>query len=147
MIEEMPRPRPLYLQRHHNRHGKPVWYVRKDHGRKIRIRAEYGTPEFKAEYDAAVGGTPIAKTSTIAKAGSMQWLYDRYRDSTEWANLSDATRRQRENIFQHVMAKVGSQPFTRISRADIEASRDARKATPAQARNVLDALRGHPASL
>lgn len=142
MIEDMPRPRPLYLQRHHTRHGKPVWYVRKDHGAKVRIRGEYGTPEFKAEYDAAIAGAPIVKTSAAAKAGSMRWLYDRYRDSTEWSNLSAATRRQRENIFVHVMAKVGPQPFTRISRADIEASRDTRRATPAQARNVLDALRG-----
>jgi hypothetical protein len=35
--------------------------VRIDHGPRIRIRAEYGTPEFDAEYRAALSGTPTRK--------------------------------------------------------------------------------------
>jgi hypothetical protein len=54
----MPRPRPPHLHREATRHGRLVWYVRRDKGPRIRIRAEYGTPEFEVEYQAALAGTP-----------------------------------------------------------------------------------------
>jgi integrase len=60
-----------------------------------------------------------------------------------WQNLSMATRRQRENIFLHVINATGTQPTTKISQATITAGRDRRATlTPAQARNFLDAMRG-----
>jgi T5orf172 domain len=55
----MPRPRPKYLNRATNRHGKTIWYARIGSGatrKRIRILSEYGTPEFDAEYQAALGG-------------------------------------------------------------------------------------------
>ena len=61
MILDMPRTRPPHLHRETTRHGRAVWYVRVDKGPRIRIRALYGTPEFKEEYDAAVEGRPINK--------------------------------------------------------------------------------------
>jgi hypothetical protein len=42
----MPRPRPPHLHREETRHGAVVWYVRKGHGPRIRIKAEYGSDEF-----------------------------------------------------------------------------------------------------
>ncbi len=45
MIEDMPRRLP-YLQRERTRHGRVAWYVRLDRGARIRIRGEYGSPEF-----------------------------------------------------------------------------------------------------
>ena len=63
MIAIMPRPRPPYLHREHTRHGAIVWYVRIEKGPRIRIRGDYGSPEFKAAYDAAISGqTPPQKT-------------------------------------------------------------------------------------
>jgi integrase len=56
--------------------------------------------------------------------------------------LSNATRRQRENIFKHVLANAGTEPYRRITEATIIAGRDRRASTPAQARNFLDAMRG-----
>jgi hypothetical protein len=44
------------LQREITRHGKAVWYVRVDRGPRVRIRAEYGTSAFEAEYRAALAG-------------------------------------------------------------------------------------------
>ena len=52
----MPRPRPPHLQREITRHGKAVWYVRVDRGPRVRLKAEFGTPEFDAEYRAALAG-------------------------------------------------------------------------------------------
>ena len=68
----MPRPRPPHLQREITRHGKAVWYVRVGRGPRVRIRAEFGTPEFDAEYRAALAGAPARKaapsTSSLAMA-------------------------------------------------------------------------------
>jgi integrase len=139
----MPRPRPPHLHRQVTRHGKTVWYVRIGKGPRVRLRAEYGTVEFAAEYQAAVSGTLRPSKGPAAVApGTLAWLVARYRETTVWAQLSSATRRQRENIFKHVLKTAGQQPFTRITSATILAGRERRAKTPAQARNFLDAMRG-----
>ena len=137
----MPRPRPPHLHRQISRHGKTVWYVRVGHGPRIRLKAAYGTPEFQAEYEAGIRGEraqPKAPTCT----GSFKWLYDRYRETAEWASLSPTTRRQRENIMLHVLEKNGDADFRKITRATIEAGLDRRKETPAAARNFFKTMRG-----
>lgn len=137
----MPRPRPPHLQRERTRHGRPVWYVRVDKGPRIRLSAEYGTPEFNAAYRAALEGKGQA-TSGRARAGSLGWLIDQYRESSAWRGYSLATRRQRENIFKQVIASAGHQPFAKITEATIVAGRERRRDTPFQARHFLDAMRG-----
>ena len=138
----MPRPRPPYLQKETTRHGRTVWYFRKGKGPRIRIRAEYGTPEFDAEYRAALDGAPALLRRPASPTSSLPWLLERYRETTEWSALSAATRRQRENIFVGVLKTAGDVPYGKISQATILAGRDRRAATPAQARNFLDAMRG-----
>ncbi len=54
MIGAMPRPRPPHLRLEKTRHGRRVWYVRFGNGPRIRIKGEYGTPEFEAAYRAAL---------------------------------------------------------------------------------------------
>ena len=108
---------------------------------RTRIRAPFGTPEFDAEYQAALASNPRpAKTSF--DAGSLAWLIERYRETTSWTDLSLATRRNRENHFKRAIEKAGHQPVRAITSAVITKGRDSRSATPAQARNFLDALRG-----
>lgn len=117
-----------------------AWYVRVKRAPLVRLHAEYGTDAFWDEYRAAIAGTPIPKTKP--NSNSLQWLYDRYRESQKWSGLSRATRRQRENILGRVMLKSGHEAFASIDSSDIEAGKDARKDTPAQARNYLDAMKG-----
>src|SRR5262245_49594746 len=140
-MDTMPRPRPPHLHRQVTRHGKPVWYVRINKGPRIRLRAEFGSAEFDAEYQAAISGVPRPQKGAPA-AGTLAWLLARYRETTAWSTLSPATRRQRENIFLHVIETAGQKPFARIDAAAIRAGRERRAATPAQARNFLDAMRG-----
>ena len=83
-----------------SRHGRVAWYVRRRGRRRIRLKAEYGS-EFWVEYRAALeGGSPAART---AKPHTVAWALERYRGSSAWATLSNATRRQRENIFRQVV--------------------------------------------
>jgi integrase len=142
VITDMPRPRPPYLSHERTRHGKSVWYVRRD-GKRIRIKAEFGTSEFSAEYQAAIAtSTAIAEKPAKCTRGTLAWLIERYCETAAWTDLSPATRRQRANIFKHVIATAGTAPTVEITRASIGAGRDRRAATPAQARHFIDTMRG-----
>src|ERR1700689_4825125 len=74
LLTDMPRPRPPFLSREVTRHGRSVWYVRRD-GKRIRLRAEYGTPEFTAEYQAVLAAHQPVPEVTIA-AGTLAWLIE-----------------------------------------------------------------------
>ena len=141
MIDPMPRPRPPHLVRQVTRHGAVVWYVRVDKGRRTRIRAQFGTPEFDAEYQAALAGN-LRSAKRGSTSGTLAWLIERYRETTAWADLSLATRRNRENHFKKAIETAGHQPIGAITQAVVIAGRDRRAGTPAQARNFLDAMRG-----
>jgi len=136
----MPRPRPPHLHREITRHGRAVWYVRVGRGPRVRIRAEYGSPEFDAEYRAALAGIPARNSAP--STSSLAWLITRYRETTAWTDLSPATRRRRENIFKTMIETAGHESFARITNATIEAGRERRAKTPHQARHFLDAARG-----
>jgi integrase len=140
-MDGMPRPRPPHLHRETSRHGKTVWYVRVGKGSRFRLRAQFGTPDFDAEYQAAITGQPRPKKGATA-AGTLAWLIERYRETADWSTNSSATRKQRENIFRHVVASAGQQPVTKITSETIVAGRDRRAHTPHQARHFLDAMRG-----
>ena len=140
----MPRPRPPFLHKEISRHSKTVWYVRVGRGPRIRIREVYGTPEFEAAYKAAVSGensySPMLRKPG---AGSLAHAIRLYRGSSEWLNLSKATRRQRDNIFERIVkSPAGAEKLTDITRATIFAGRNRRAATPAAARHFVATLRG-----
>lgn len=139
----MSKPRPPYLQRHVTRHGAVFWYVRIGRGDRVRIRGKYGSPEFMAAYHSAVAGTPTPPAGAQkASKGSLSWLADRYRETSAWASLSAATRRQRENILKHILAASGDLPAADVARKHIVAGVDRRRERPAAARHFLETLRG-----
>lgn len=138
---DMPRPRPLYLHLYRTRHGKLIWYVRKPGCKRVRIRAEYGTPEFDEAYHRAIDGMATLRASKAA-TGSLAWLWERYHEVGAWTVLSRATRRQRENIMAGVLKVSGTEPYATITTKAVVAGRDRRAATPSQARNFLDCMRG-----
>ncbi len=135
----MPRPRPPHLLREQTRHGVVTWYVRKGHGSRIRIKAEYGSEAFWAEYRAALEGTP--KSAKASKTHTLAWALDRYRQSSAWGALSNATRRQSENIFRHVIEKSGDVALRDITMDVIKAGRERRAAAPHAANNFLKSMR------
>ena len=140
MIEVMPRSRPPHLHRETNRHGKTVWFYRVGKGPRTRIRSDFGTSAFRIEFEAAKSGATITTKATLIT--SLAWLIARYRETGIWLELSPATRKQRENIFLHVVQTAGRTAYTTITQATIAAGRERRAATPSQARNFLDAMRG-----
>lgn len=139
----MPKQRPPHLQRRKTRHGKYIWVVQVSHGAPvIRIRAEYGTPEFDEEYQAALssGARRAVRKTKPVHSGTLEWAWQLHRQSATWAALSRATRKQRENIMLNVL-KNGNPPLSRINRAAISAGLDRRRDTPSQAKNFLQTMR------
>ena len=142
-MEAMPKPRPPHLWRVRTRHGRMVWYVCTGRGgKRIRINHEYGTPEFEAAYQQAIDGNAPEHRQGQGAAGSLAWLIERYRETSDWTDLSPATRRQRENIFRQVIETAGKYKYSAITAAVITAGRNRRAKTPFQARHFLDTLRG-----
>jgi hypothetical protein len=72
----MTRPRPPYLQRAVTRHGQVIWYVRRGKGLRVRIRGEYGSEEFRTNYEAALEGKPTGSRKG-PQGGTFAWLVDR----------------------------------------------------------------------
>jgi len=72
LIATMRRPRPPYLSREVTRHRNAVWYVRRN-GKRTRLRSKYGTPEFEAEYQAAIAGK-AKRNKGEPDIGSLAWL-------------------------------------------------------------------------
>lgn len=138
----MPKRRPPHLHSERTRHGALVWYVRKHHGARVRLRAEYGSPAFWQEYNEALESTSLVCSPTKAKASSLKWALDKYLASSSWAALSLATRRQRENIFRRVIKSGGHTPLVDISREIIREGRERRAMTPHAANGFIKAMRG-----
>jgi len=115
--------------------------VRADKGPRTRLRAEYGTQAFKYEYDCVLRGEKPVATGK-AKPNTLKWLIERYMESAAWAILKVSTRRQRGNIFKHIIASAGDDLAARISKKTIQAGIDRRHATPDAARHFLLSMRG-----
>jgi integrase len=142
VMQDMPRPRPPYLHRERTRHGRMVWYVRINRqSPRIRLYAGFGTPEFMEEYQAALDGKKLPKRSHAVRHGSLEWLVNQWKATSDWLLTQEATKRQRENILKHVLDKNGSLPFARMTVEDICKGRDKRLKTPAAANNFLKTMR------
>jgi integrase len=138
-MEAVPRPRPPFLSHEVNRHGRPVWYVRRN-GKRIRLRAQYGTPKFAAEYQTALAAHQPGKEARTA-AGSLAWLIECFRDTAAWQARSDSTRAKWNGIYRQVLKAAGNTPLSAITPKAIRAGLERRANTPGQAQHFLNALR------
>lgn len=139
----MGRHRLQHLVREVTRHGAVVWYFRKGQGKRIRIKAQYGTPEFSAQYQAALTNQPAPpKASSIYQNGTLEWLWSRYNDSLAWSQLAPATQRQRENVMKRIMAAEPNLLVADITEEHIRGGIDRRKDRLGAARHFLETFRG-----
>jgi len=143
----MPKRRERGLVSEMNRHGTRVWYFRDGHGPRIRIRGEFGSPEFNAAIHAAkgYGSNPVQAKAVLSHqdVNSLAWLIDQYMSSPRFAATAANTQKQRRSILKHVAEKNGAQPFRSLAQSDIENMRDMAAATgkTAQANAVVKAMR------
>ena len=131
----MPKLRLPYLHKETTRHGKVVWYFRRNEGPRVRISGKFGTPAFEAEYFAAMRGSPDPAPQTSRGAeGTLGWLIERYRDSADFPK-NPTTRKWYDGVYRAVIAKSGGEPIERITPQVIFASMDLRARTAPSAAN------------
>lgn len=119
-----------------------VWYVRINRqSPRFRIYADFGTPEFMEEYQAAIQGRKLGKKSYLVRHGSFEWLVNQWKASADWITSQESTKVQRENILKHLLDKNSSMPFSRITVEHMRKMRDTRLDTPAAANNYLKTMR------
>jgi len=81
------------------------------------------------------------KVTAAPTAHTLAWAIDRYRNSSAWALLSVATRRQTENIFKAVIKTAGTVAPRDITAESIKKGREKRKEKPHAANNFLKSMR------
>ena len=135
--------RPIYLHRKITRHGKTAWYFWRGEGhRRIRIRGDYGSTEFLTEYMAALAGhAPAAPAKIKEEPESLAWLIGRYRETSEWSGLSEATRRQRDNIFHRSIRSSGDRPYRSMTITSVTETLNKMRDRPSAANNFLTTFR------
>jgi integrase len=128
-----------YLIRTVSRHGKVAYYCWRRPGPKIRIRGEYGSREFMAAYRAALFGEQAAEQPARDK-GSISYLVSAYYRSASWGRLSEATKRQRRNIFDRIQQYAGDVQAHLLEASDIKRRRD--ELGPGAAKHFVQTMRG-----
>lgn len=136
--------RPKYLSCDRDRHGNTRWYVRKPGAPKIRIRADYDTPEFWRAYADAIAGkveaAPKGPARREYKAGSIGALIKYYRDSSNFRALNPKTQKVRGRILERLELKVGQFAFRDLRRRHLIQWRDAPEG-PEAGNAIIKALR------
>ena len=126
-----------------------VYFRRRLGAPKTRLRAAPGTPEFLAEYQAALAGGGEKPDSSI-KPRTYRWLMVQYFGSAEFRTLDPRTQRTRRGILEHTCQEPISPgaaetfadfPLDRISGKAIRVLRDRKGDLYEAANNRVKAVR------
>jgi integrase len=132
--------RDRYLYADSDRYGNQRLYFKPPGHKKQRIRFAKGTPEARAAYkqllDAYQSGDTIGAPP---KAASIQWLLERYMDSSTFKDLATNTQTQRRNFYIRFARKFGTVAYDTLAAGDLAAVRDSLK--PFAARNFLKSMK------
>jgi integrase len=137
----MPRPRLPYVQCQITRHGRKVWYFRRDRSEhRVRLPDLYGSDEFMGVYRACLAGQSIVvRNQRQAPKTKFKGLIDLYLQSSEWQAYQPMTRKTRGHIYEK-WAALGYDTED-ITKSVIIGALEARKETPDQANLILTALK------
>lgn len=100
-----------YLSREPDRHGNERLYVRR-HGKRVRIKAAQGTPEFAAAYTAALdrldGAAKPAVAISAHPKNTFGWLGAQYFNSTVFKALDEKSQKARRSCLEECFAEPHS---------------------------------------
>lgn len=134
---------PPGVSRYFDRHGKLRWRFRRKGFAEAQTRAVFDSPEWWAWYSAASTGArpPMSVGADRTKPGSFSALIAAYYCSSDFATLSEATKRTYRGILDRFRSQYGELPVARLEATHIRTLLDARANTPAAANNLLRMLR------
>jgi len=121
-------------------------YFRRPGQPKVRLRSSPGTPEFDAEYRAALIGAPdlsMAQNGDRRRsaASSLAWLCKEYFASVEFHELDQRTQRVRRGILEHICERDGDKPYALLQVPHVKKMRDVKAGLPEAANGIVKALR------
>lgn len=129
-----------YVHRFTDRHGRERLYFRKPgHARKP-LRGPLGSPEFLADYQAAVAASEPQKPRQPA-AGTMDALCVSYLGSTAFGDLGASTQAVYRRIIDRIRASYGGLSVAGLQRPHVARMIEKRAGTPAAANHLLRTLR------
>lgn len=136
----MPKPRKPYTHKETTRHGKTVWYFRRGKDKRIRLRGQFGSPEFNASYEAALLGqaTPPKKP---APKKSLLWLCETYQESGRFLRLRPSSQKRYKSTIQHILSTGAELNYAYLTAADIKAGYTRREVTPGAAHMYLAVMK------
>lgn len=134
-----------YVVEDTDRHGNVRLYLRKPGHPKTRLRGPLGTPEFWADYHAAMASPapkPKQKPGALTR-DSMRWLVGEYYKSAMFKELDPKTKATRRGILERFCANNsdGEKPFAAIQPSHIRKRRDAMADKPEAANGMVKVLR------
>jgi len=132
-----------FLHAERSRFGVTYYYVRVNRGRRIRIKGDFGTPEFLAHYHEvlATEAPPPPDTSDRFVSGSFGWLIKEWKKSADWSAAALSTQNHRNVFLEQVISLYGDVPFRGIRRQQILEERDRRSGKPFAANNYVKTMR------
>jgi integrase len=145
-----------YVHRDIDRHGNVRFYYRRRIGEpKIRLRAQGGTPEFAAEYEAAQARCKVVPSDSPSalqrrQKGTLGWLCGLYLRSAEFGRFAKTTqslrRWQLERLLLEPVAPGKKEtfadfPLPRLTAKALRVLRDRKEDLPGSANHRVKALR------
>jgi integrase/recombinase XerD len=125
-----------------DRYGNIRVYVRVPGRRKVRIKAQFGTDEFIAAYNAAVSDhVAPPRQAGPAKQGSFRHLCVLYYSSPSFKRLDEATQTWRRRALDAICEKHADKPVALLTPRHIRMLRDERADQPGAANQRLKALK------
>jgi integrase len=133
-----------YIHAYRDRHGKRRFYCRCPGRKEIPLPGLPGSAAFMAAYHAALAGEQMS-TLTIGASrhtlGSVAAVVAIYLGSSDFTNLSPATRRDRRRILERFRETYGEQDFAALTGAHVDKILATFGGALHAARNLLKALR------
>lgn len=137
----MPRSKPKYVSCYRDRHGVLRWLFRQKGRPSVQTRAEFGSVDWWAWYDAASRAEAKPVGADRVKAGSINALAVAYYSSADWAILRPTTQKTYRGIIERLRVKHGDKAVATIQAAHIRGMMDGKAATPSAANNLLKVMR------
>jgi integrase len=130
-----------YLYRDIDRQGAERWRLRAPGRPTVTIKGAYGSPEFAANYRAAIEGSPAEPVGIPAKHGTFDALGRSYLRSGAFDALASDTKTTRKKMVERFLAKFGKLSVAGLRQRHVRQIMDEHARRPGVARNLLSTMR------
>ena len=138
MTASMARARPQFVEKFRTRHAAIIYYFRVGKGARVRLPGDPFSDEFTRAYKEALMAH-LAGELKADNGKTLGWIIDQYRESQQYGELAQETRKQFKYQLSRMKEKAGKAPLNEITSASIVNGRDARRSKPSDANKYLRA--------